>query len=73
VERAVILSDGDSIKRDDLFLESREQKRNIDNLEKQLISEVLESCSSDIDRASEILGMNQSALKRKIEKYSLKD
>lgn len=72
VERAVILSDGDSIKRDDLFLESREQKRNIDNLERQLISEVLESCSNDIDRASEILGMNQSALKRKIEKYSLK-
>ncbi len=72
VERAVILSEDDKIKKDDLFLESREEKRSINNLEKELIEEVLNSCSSNLEEASEILGMNKNILEKKIKKYGLK-
>ncbi len=71
VERAVILSEEDSIKESDLFLESREEKRNINNLEKELIEEVLNSSNYDLEEASKILGMNRNILDKKIEKYSL--
>jgi two-component system NtrC family response regulator len=69
VERAVILSENDSISEDDLFLESRVS--SIDSLEKKLIKEVLNSCQNDIVEASEILGMNQNILNKKIKKYNL--
>ena len=72
VERAVTLSEDDKIKKDDLFLESREEKRSINNLEKELIEEVLSSCNSDLSEASEILGMNKNILEKKIKKYGLR-
>ena len=72
VERAVILSEDDKIKKDDLFLESREEKRSINNLEKELIEEVLNSCDNNLDEASDILGMNKNILEKKIQKYGLK-
>lgn len=71
VERAVILSEDDKIHKDDLFLESREEKRNINNLERELIEEVLNSCDSDLEESSKILGMNKNILEKKIEKYGL--
>jgi len=69
VERAVILSEGSEISKDDLFLESR--KSNIDNLEKKLIKEVLDSCEYSIENATNILGMSKTALNKKIKKYNL--
>ncbi len=71
VERAVILSENIEISKDDLFLDSREGKRNISNLEKELLVEVLNSCDFDIEKASETLGMDIAILSKKIQKYNL--
>ena len=73
VERAAILSDGDEITPDALFLESRglKRERSIETMEKELIAEVLTDCGGDAAEASKRLGMTQSALKKKIETYNL--
>lgn len=73
VERAAILSDGDEITPEALFLESRGLKKepSIASMEKELIAEVLQSCDRRLDEASKMLGMSQSALKKKMELYSL--
>ncbi len=73
VERAAILSDGDTITPDTLFLESRglKQKRTIETMEQELIAEVLQNCNDQLDVAAKALGMSQSALKKKIETYNL--
>lgn len=72
VERAAILSDGVDIHKYDLFLDGRESKAiSIDDLEKDLIKEVLNSCNKDIEKACELLGFNQKVLAKKMEKYSL--
>jgi two-component system NtrC family response regulator len=73
VERAAILSEDNAICKDDLFLDGRESKSvNIEDLEKNLISEVLESCDNDIAKACEILGFSKRILEKKITKYGLK-
>ncbi len=73
VERAVILSDGDVIKPDALFLESRglTKNRDIASMEKELINEVLESENRDLEKASKTLGMSVSSLEKKIKTYEL--
>ena len=70
VQRACILSQSSEITSDDLFLESR-QKKEIKNLEKELIIEVLNECQNDIEKACDMLGMNESTLKDKMQKYGL--
>jgi DNA-binding NtrC family response regulator len=72
VERAAILSEGDTIERDDLFLEVRKSKKGIKDLERELIEEILKSSGYDIKEASEALGMSESVLKRKMDKYGIK-
>jgi two-component system NtrC family response regulator/two-component system response regulator FlrC len=72
VERAAILSETEQIHKDDLFLESRESKSiNIEDLEKDLITEVLNSCDRDIKSACDMLGFSKRVLEKKIEKYGL--
>jgi two-component system NtrC family response regulator/two-component system response regulator FlrC len=73
VERATILSEGDAITPDELFLESRGLKKNKDikTMEKELIKEVLDSCDNHYTRASELLGMSQETLEQKIKTYNL--
>jgi two-component system, NtrC family, response regulator len=73
VERAAILSEGDEITPDTLFLESRGLKKaqSIESMEKALIAEVLENTAGDLADASRMLGMTQSVLKKKIETYHL--
>lgn len=73
VERAVILSDGDEITPDALFLESRglKENRDINTMEKDLIQEVLNSEDGDVEKASDVLGMSKTNLTKKIEKYDL--
>jgi two-component system NtrC family response regulator len=73
VERAAILSDGDEITPDALFLESRGLKRprSIETMEKELIEEMMADCSGDLAEASKRLGMSQSALKTKMKTYNL--
>ena len=72
VERAAILSDEENITPEDLFLDSRNSKKNINNMEKELILEVLNSVNDDTEQACKILGMSKKALMSKIEKYNLK-
>ncbi|PAF53165.1 AAA family ATPase [Helicobacter sp. 13S00482-2] len=74
VERATILSEGDFIEEEDLFLESRSPKKNsskIAALEIDLIKEVYKDCKGDIIKSAEVLGMNLDMLKHKIAKYGL--
>ena len=61
VERAVILSDGDEISTDSLFLEPRglNVSKDIHSMEKELIQEVLNSENGDTHKASNILGMSE--------------
>lgn len=73
VERAAILSDNNTISLDDLFLDSRNTNKikNIDNMEKELVEEVLQSVSGDKSEAAKILSMSKSSLDKKIEKYHI--
>ncbi|MCK9454408.1 MAG: sigma-54 dependent transcriptional regulator [Sulfurimonas sp.] len=73
VERAVILSEGNEITPQELFLEHRglEKKREITEMEKELIQEVLSSTDGDIDKASKTLGLSKTNLEKKIRSYEL--
>jgi two-component system NtrC family response regulator len=74
VERATILSDGDEIMPDELFLESRgleSQSKDINTMEKELIQEVLASENGDVEQASKVLGMSKTNLTKKIQTYNL--
>ena len=73
VERAVILSDGNEIGTDTLFLESRglKENKNIQDMEKELILEVLNSENQDIEKAAKTLGMTKTNLDKKIKTYEL--
>ncbi|EAK4032568.1 TPA: fla regulon two-component system response regulator [Campylobacter jejuni] len=73
VQRACILSENDEISSEDLFLEARSIKKDVKNLEKELICEVLLSVDYDKDQASQILGMDIKILNEKIKKYQIKD
>lgn len=74
VERAVILSEGDEITPDALFLESRglRQERSIASMERELIEEVLDDREGNVEEAAKMLGMSEENLKNKIEFYHLK-
>ncbi|KGI55921.1 sigma-54-dependent transcriptional regulator [Campylobacter sp. MIT 97-5078] len=71
VQRACILSEGDQISVEDLFLESR-SKKELKNLEKELIKEVLLAENFDISKAALSLEMSEKNLKEKMKKYDLK-
>lgn len=79
IERATILSEGNIISKDDLFLDSRQKReptlgkeKSISDMEKELIEEVLSSCKRDLDESSKILGMTSTVLEKKIKQYKLK-
>jgi transcriptional regulator with GAF, ATPase, and Fis domain len=72
VERACILSLGDKITKDDLFLDSRyflNNDNNIATLEQELIKEALKQHT--IEETSKLLGMSKPQLEKKITKYGL--
>lgn len=79
VERAGILSENDEISPKDLCLESRNQafgggtspKQGISELEKQLIAQTLLQSQNDLQKASDMLGMNIEILRHKIARYGL--
>lgn len=72
VERATILSEGNIITADELFLDSRQKQKSISDMEKELIQEVLTSCQMDLEESSKILGMASGILEKKIKQYNLK-
>lgn len=74
VERAAILSDGDEIVGDDLFLSSRSgglKGERVAELERDLIAEMLHSSSGDVAKAAEMMGISVSAFRSKLKKYNL--
>ena len=71
VERASILSDGNDISVDELFLDSRQKQKSISDMEKELIQEVLLSCNNDKEESAKILSMTSSTLDKKIKKYNI--
>lgn len=73
VQRACILSQACEISKEDLFLEARSVKKDIKNLEKELICEILSSVNYDKIQACEILGMDIKILNQKIKKYQIKE
>ena len=72
VEGACILSEGEKINANDLFLKARESSKNINDLEKDLIQEVLLSYNFDKEKSCEVLSMSLSNLENKIKKYNIK-
>ncbi|MCH5336741.1 MAG: sigma-54-dependent Fis family transcriptional regulator [Campylobacter sp.] len=72
VQRACILSEGKEISSEDLFLESRKVKKDIKNLEKDLLDEVLKDVNFDTSKAAEVLGMELAVLEEKMKKYNIK-
>jgi len=70
-ERAAILSEGDEISKSDLFIEERETKKSINDMEKELLSELLSEANHDIARAAEMFGTSAAELEKKIKKYNL--
>jgi len=78
IERAVIMSDGGSLKASDfLFLTGDEQGEspgedfNLDNLEKWAIRSCLKKYGGNVTRAAAELGLTRGALYRRMEKYGL--
>jgi len=78
IERAVIMSDGGSLKASDfLFLTREEQGEqpgedfNLDNLEKWAVRNCLKKYGGNITRAAAELGLTRGALYRRMEKYGL--
>ncbi len=73
VERAVILSEGNIITPEDLFLESRgmKKKSSIEDMEKELIAEVLSANAGDLEKSAKTLGMSKTMLGKKIKQYNL--
>lgn len=71
VQRACILSEGEEISSEDLFLESRKVKKDIKNLERDLIGEVLKDVNFDTQRAANILGIEPAVLDEKIKRHNI--
>ncbi|NGY11352.1 sigma-54-dependent Fis family transcriptional regulator [Campylobacter sp. CFSAN093262] len=73
VQRACILSEGLEISEQDLFLEARSVKKDVKNLEKELLEQNLEQCEFDKEKASNELGMSIENLNNKIKQYKIKE
>jgi len=72
VQRACILSEDNEISEQDLFLQARSTKKDLKNLEKELLCEVLESVNFDSLKAAQNLGMDIKVLEEKVKKYNIK-
>ncbi len=89
IQRAIVLSVGDSIKLEDLLLEMKLTTRNatdsgpddekssslltLEELERRHILAMLEACDGDREAAAEILGVSRAILGRRLKKYEETD
>lgn len=78
IERAVILSDQKKLQYDDFMLRTpvscyreKEEKFNLEELEKHTIQEALLHCSGNLTQAADLLGITRTSLYRRLEKYGL--
>jgi DNA-binding NtrC family response regulator len=77
IEKAVILSEGNEIRAEELFLTtapadiSEEQSLKLDDIEKSTISKVLDLCRGNLSQAAKILDVSRTTLYAKMKKYNL--
>ncbi|WP_299113151.1 sigma-54 dependent transcriptional regulator [uncultured Winogradskyella sp.] len=81
LERAVIMTDGNVLKIDDLVFSSIERSTttksietnslNLDDIEKNAILTVLEKHKGNVSKSAKELGITRAALYRRLEKYEL--
>ncbi len=79
IERAVIMTEGDSLSPDDFILSSQAksggdfefESYNLDEIEKQVISKVLKHYQGNITQAAQDLGLTRTSLYRRMEKHGL--
>lgn len=80
IERAVILSEGEVIDVADLALQSKERvfsttlsvnTNSLASLEKELLSRTLQEVGNDMQKASDLLGMDLKVLRQKLTQYGL--
>jgi len=80
IERAVIMSDVNTLQPNDFFLSQKEEAEgsetvvnttNIQETEKMLIRKVIDKHGGNISKAAKELGLTRASLYRRIEKYGL--
>ena len=77
VERAVLMSTGETVKQNDLGLQTatggplRLEEITLEEAERLLITKALERYSGHVSDAAKALGLSRSALYRRLEKYGL--
>lgn len=74
VEGAVVLSEGEKITKDDLFLGHRNVKndaKGLDEMEREFIKEALAQNGGDEEKTADMLGMDRKVLKSKIARFGL--
>lgn len=79
LERAVIMSDSDTLQCEDFILSSRQDKvddvsletYNLDEIEKTIIQKVLKQSQGNVTQAASMLGLTRTSLYRRMEKYDL--
>lgn len=76
IERAVLMSTGDSVQANDLGLQAARQVQasddmSLEDMEAMLIRKALSKHSGNVSHAAEALGLSRGALYRRIEKYGL--
>ncbi len=74
IERSALISEGESITKDDLFLEHRIVKNpanRLDEMEREFIKEALAQNNRDIEKTANMLGMDAKVLKSKIARFGI--
>jgi Response regulator containing CheY-like receiver, AAA-type ATPase, and DNA-binding domains len=79
IERSVILCEGNSVKPEDLFLNSHHKKTdgeelstfNLEEIEKNIISKALLKFEGNISKTAAELGLTRTSLYRRMEKHGL--
>ena len=80
IERAVIMSEGETLKAEDIVFSPIEQKQpennplpthNLEDLERNTIEQVIEKHNGNISRAAKELGLTRAALYRRLNKYDI--
>ncbi|MDR0665286.1 MAG: sigma-54 dependent transcriptional regulator [Helicobacteraceae bacterium] len=70
-ERSAIISDGEVIEPNDLFLRARSGAKSVENLEKELISQALSEARGDAVEAAKLIGMPIKDFETKRSKYKI--
>ena len=80
IERAVIMSESETLKAEDIVFSPIEQKQavnnlfpthNLEDLERSTIEQVIEKHNGNISRAAKELGLTRAALYRRLNKYDI--